>query len=151
MLLRKFQGEETKELGHFPKIQLQLLISKTWVSGLLNRITEPGLIFTVIRIIANIVEMNFYYKISFNKYMYNSNFTLYVIFCQTIFIYDWLDVSPYWPPQTHPQCHCFNSLGIDGTRLDSFWKNNAAILTIFLWCICLIFHNFPIIILLISQ
>ena len=95
MLLRKFQGEETKELGHFPKIQLQLLISKTWVSGLLNRITEPGLIFTVIRIIANIVEMNFYYKISFNKYMYNSNFTLYVIFCQTIFIYDWLDVSPY--------------------------------------------------------
>ena len=29
----------------------------------LNCIREPGLIFTVIRIMANIVEMNFYYKI----------------------------------------------------------------------------------------
>ena len=49
--------------------------------------------FTVIRIIANIVEMNFYYKTSFNKYMYKRNFT-HVIFCQ-LFIYDWLDVSPF--------------------------------------------------------
>ena len=49
-------------------------ISRIWVSGLLNRIREPRLIFTVIRIMANTVEMNFYYKISFNKYMYKSNF-----------------------------------------------------------------------------
>ena len=58
-----------------PKIQLQLLIPRTWVSGLLNRIREPGLIFTVIRIMANIVEMNFHYKISSSKYMDKSNFT----------------------------------------------------------------------------
>ena len=80
------------------------MISRTWVSGLLNRIREPGLIFTVIRIMANIVKMNFYYKIkkrirepgliftvirimanivkmnfyykiSFNTYMDKSNFT----------------------------------------------------------------------------
>lgn len=56
-----------------------------------------------------------------------------------------------WLPQIHPQCHCFNSLAIDGTRLGLFWRNNAAISTIFLWCICLTFHNFPIIILLIWQ
>ena len=31
--------------------------------------------FTVIRIMADKVEINFYYKISFNKYMYKSNFT----------------------------------------------------------------------------
>ena len=35
---------------------------------------ENGGFFTVIRIIAKIVEMNFYYKISFNKYIYKSNF-----------------------------------------------------------------------------
>ena len=33
----------------------------------------------MIKIIANIVEINFYFKKSFNKYMYKSNFT-YVIF-----------------------------------------------------------------------
>ena len=57
-----------------------------------------------------------------------------MIFYQTIYL--WLatcrcfpllhvDVSPYWPPQTHAQS-CFSSLAIDGARLDIFWKNNAA-------------------------
>ena len=67
---RRDQGIRTL----FPKIQFQLLISRTRVSGLLN-IRKPGLIFTVIRIMADIVEMDFYYKISFYKCMYKSIFT----------------------------------------------------------------------------
>ena len=71
---KEIPGRRDQGMGHFPKIHLQLWISRTWVSGLLN-IREPGLIFTVIKIMANIVEMNFYYKISFYKYMYKSIFT----------------------------------------------------------------------------
>ena len=57
---------------------VKISVARTLVSGhsgLLNRIREPGLIFTMIRIVANIVEINFYYKISFTKYMCKSNFT----------------------------------------------------------------------------
>ena len=42
--------------------------------GLLN-IRKPGLIFAVIRIMADKEEMKFYYKISFYKYMYKNNVT----------------------------------------------------------------------------
>ena len=84
--------------------------------------------------------------------MYKSNFT-YVIFA------NYLSMIGLMFPLSDPLKHIHSGIVltplqfIDGTRLDLFWKNNAAsaILTIFLWCICLIFHNFPIIILLIWQ
>ena len=69
--------EEVNALKEIPGRRDQGIgtLSKDPTSALDFRVWLTGLIFTVIRIMASIVQMNFHYKISFNKYMYKINFT----------------------------------------------------------------------------
>ena len=61
--LKEIPGRRDQGIGTLSKDPTSALDFKDLgLTGLLNRIREPGLIFIVIRIMANIVEMNFYYN-----------------------------------------------------------------------------------------